>query len=337
LAEEDSAWKEILEDLFEEFLDLFFPELHAAVDWSVRPEWLDKEFQALFPHEEGGGRTVDKLAKVRLQGGEEEWILVHVEVQGESRAGFNERMFRYNCLVRFRYQRDVVSLGVLTDEARSFRPGLYRRRTAGQLLHFRFPTVKLLDFEGRREELERSRNPFGLVVLAHLEAKRARGEEERFDARFRLARKLYQSGQSRENIRSLYRFLEWLLRLPFELEMALREKVQAEIEGKIAMPFLATFERVAMEKGREQGREEGLQTGRQLGRQEGREEGLAAGVQKGLRDAVRLVVRTRFGEAGLTLLPPLESIGDLERLRSLLGAVGSVDSVEKLSALLASL
>jgi hypothetical protein len=29
----DSAWKEVIEKLFEQFLEFFFPELHAARVW----------------------------------------------------------------------------------------------------------------------------------------------------------------------------------------------------------------------------------------------------------------------------------------------------------------
>jgi len=326
LHEEDSAWKEILEGCFEEFLEFFFPEVGATIDWSHRPEWLDKEFQALFPSggDEDRRRIVDKLAKVRLLSGEEEWILVHVEVQGESEAEFNDRMFRYNVLTRFRYGKEVVSLGVLTDEARRFRPGIYLRRMPGQVLLFRFPTVKLLDYEGRREELKASRNPFALVVTGHLEARGAKSAEQRFEVRFRLARQLYKSGMVRENIRRLYRFLEWILKLPEAVELELQQKIQTEIEGKTAMPYLATFERIAMEKGREEGRTEG--------REEGREEG----VQQGLLEALRLVIRSRFGVPGETLIARLEAVRDVERLRSLAEAVGRAECIEDLRSLLES-
>ncbi len=30
----DSAWKEIIEDLFEDFLLFFFPDIHGDIDWS---------------------------------------------------------------------------------------------------------------------------------------------------------------------------------------------------------------------------------------------------------------------------------------------------------------
>jgi hypothetical protein len=155
---------------------------------------------------------------------------------------------------------------------------------------FRFPVVKLLDYEDRREELEASTNPFSLVVLAHLEARKAATVGERFDAKFRLARRLYNRGFEGEDIRRLYRFIDWILDLPDELEFELLDRIQGEIQGKAAMPYLAKYERIAMQRGREEG----------------------------LREAVRLQLELRFGQAGVELASKVDEIKDVVRLRSLL-------------------
>lgn len=41
----DSPWKEALETYLEDFFAFFFPAIHMEIDWSQRPEFLDKEFQ----------------------------------------------------------------------------------------------------------------------------------------------------------------------------------------------------------------------------------------------------------------------------------------------------
>ena len=63
------------------FLQLFFPEAHADIDWDRPCESLDKELQQIAPEAEIGRRYVDKLVKVWLKSGEEQWVLIHVEVQ----------------------------------------------------------------------------------------------------------------------------------------------------------------------------------------------------------------------------------------------------------------
>jgi len=91
----DSLWKGILEDTFEDFLRFLVPEADDVFDFSKNVEYLDKELEQLFPpDEEFKLRYVDKLAKVYTRQGTEEWVLVHVEVQGYIRTrtmGFTQR------------------------------------------------------------------------------------------------------------------------------------------------------------------------------------------------------------------------------------------------------
>ena len=76
----DNPWKDVLEHFFRHFLEFFFPEAHAAIDWSRRYESLDKELQQIVSDSELGLRLADKLFKVWLQDGQEAWILIHVEI-----------------------------------------------------------------------------------------------------------------------------------------------------------------------------------------------------------------------------------------------------------------
>jgi hypothetical protein len=68
----------------------------------------------------------------------------------------------------------------------------------------RYPVVHLRDFENRRKELEASRNPFAVVVLAHLEARKTKGKPARaFEAKWRLTRRLYERGHKKRDILGL--------------------------------------------------------------------------------------------------------------------------------------
>ena len=59
----DSPWKEALDVFFEAFLELFFPQAYADIDWSRGWESLDKELQQIAPEVEIARRYVDKLSK----------------------------------------------------------------------------------------------------------------------------------------------------------------------------------------------------------------------------------------------------------------------------------
>ena len=49
---DDSLWKAILEDLFEEFLRFFFPNADEIFDMEKGFQFLDKELEQLFPMQE---------------------------------------------------------------------------------------------------------------------------------------------------------------------------------------------------------------------------------------------------------------------------------------------
>jgi hypothetical protein len=103
----DSPWKEALQVFLPAFLDFFFPDVHADLDWSRGYEALDKEFQKIARRAKVRKQFVDKLFKVWLKDGAEHWLLIHIEVQGDREQDFPERMFNYNSAVRQLYNKVV--------------------------------------------------------------------------------------------------------------------------------------------------------------------------------------------------------------------------------------
>src|SRR6266446_4255045 len=106
----DSPWKEALEVYFRAFLALFFPHIHADIDWSRGYVFLDKELQKILPKAARGRLYVDKLVKVWRKDGREAWVLIHVEVQTQREADFPKRMYGYNTRIADRDHRAVLSL-----------------------------------------------------------------------------------------------------------------------------------------------------------------------------------------------------------------------------------
>jgi hypothetical protein len=94
--EYDSPWKQILQLYFQDFMHFFFPQAHREIDWSRGFEFLDKELAQVVRDAELGRRLADKLVKVYRIGGEESWLLIHVEVQSQEETDFPRRMFVYN-------------------------------------------------------------------------------------------------------------------------------------------------------------------------------------------------------------------------------------------------
>src|SRR5262249_7346940 len=125
-------------------------------------------------------------------------------------------------------------------------------------LDFRFPIVKLLDYVPRRSELEREPNPFATVVLAHLATQETRqNDTQRAVAKFALTRRLYTLGYDRQEILNLYRLIDWMVKLPPDMEADVWQQIrQFEAEGH--MQYITTAERIGRAEGRAEGLVEGI-------------------------------------------------------------------------------
>ena len=302
-ADYDSPWKEALDAYFEPFLALLFPTTHAEIDWSRGHESLDKEFQAIVREAEIGRRHVDKLAKVWTLDGAERWVLIHVEVQTSRDADFPERMYVYNYRIFDRYNQAVASLAVLADDDPHWRPSEFRQALFGCETGIRFPAVKLLDFASKEVELEASENPFSKVVLAHLKAMETRKDVvNRYVWKVRLIRGLYERGLGAKEVRELFRLIDWLMALPVESSKQFwtdLEKIQKEDK----MPYVSTPERVLM--------------------------------WRAWWKSIEGVLRIRFGNEGLALMPAVEKIYKEERLIALHDALIVAESLEDVRPLFA--
>src|SRR5688572_8734783 len=218
MPDDDSAWKEILDRYFEEFLQFFFPQAHRDIDWSRRPIFLDKELQAILRGAPRGRQYVDKLVKVRLRAGDESWILIHVEIEGSAGPSFTRRMQRYNVRISERYGQEVVSFALLTHAGARHHVEPYDYEHWGFRKLFQFPSMKISSYRGQKERFQRSRNPFALLVLAHLKREEAGGDDARkFSTKKELVRLLHERGWRRTDIMHLFKFIDWLVRLPPEL------------------------------------------------------------------------------------------------------------------------
>ena len=248
----DSPWKNALKRYFPDFLAFFFPAAHAGIDWTKGYTMLDKELQKAVRDATLGRRWADSLVRVTARDGKEDWILAHVEIQGQNQPDFPKRMFVYNYRIYDVHDRPVVSLAVLAEPfSAGFGEFAYERW--GCRMGLRYPVVSLAAYRGDPAALEASPNPFAVITQAHLQAQdTADSDTARYRAKLALIRSLYRRGYQRTDILELLRFIDWVLTLPPGLEDQLWTEIQSFEEEK-RMHYLASFERVAQQKGIELG------------------------------------------------------------------------------------
>ena len=264
-ADYDSPWKDVLDLFFEDAVAFFFPSAHAQIDWARGYEFLDKELQKITADAALGRRAVDKLVKVWLKTGQELRVLLHLEVQGQRETDFATRVYVYHFRIFDRFNAPVATFVILADEEQNWRPAEYQTALLGTKLHFEFSTAKLLDYADSWDELEQSRNPFAVVVQAHLTALRTRhNAQERLQLKWQLTRRLYERGFSKREIIGLYRFLDWVINLPTDLAAVYDNQLTA-YEEEQKMQYVTSIERRGIEKGRMEGRTEGRTEGLKLG------------------------------------------------------------------------
>jgi len=256
-AEQDSAWKDILDVCFEDFIEFFFPALYQDIDFTTPPEFLDKELQKIRGENSEGKRYVDKLVKVLSKYQEELWFLVHVEVQATREPGLAERLFRYNYRIFERYSKKAITLLILSDEEESYKPKSYTDYFHGMYTEFRFPSVKLLDYRENRSILQQSKNPFALAVLAFLRYIDNKGQPVKlFEVKKELVDLLFERGYTKDRINALFKFIDWIIRLPEQLDEKLEDKIKQE-RGDKYMAYVTSWERRAEKRGREEGIQQG--------------------------------------------------------------------------------
>ncbi len=294
----DSPWKDIIERYFQDFLQFFFPQAHGEIDWTRDYEFLDKELQQVVRDAELGRRLADKLVKVWRTGGEEAWVLIHLEVQSQEETNFAERMFVYHYRIYDRYKRRVASIAILGDERSGWRPTQFSSELWGCEVFFRFPVVKLIDYQQQWSALEDSSNPFATVVMAHLKAQATRQvSQDRFEWKLAITRRLYEKGYGRSDVINLFGFIDWVMSLPEALEQEFRLELQ-QLEEERRMPYITSVER--------------------------------SGIRQGLLKGIELGLELKFGSEGNSLKPEISRILDVNLLEAILEGLKTVNTLSEL-------
>ncbi|MEC4991450.1 MAG: hypothetical protein SAJ37_22170 [Oscillatoria sp. PMC 1068.18] len=102
-------------------------------------------------------------------------------------------------------------------------------------------------------------------------------------------------------------FIDWMMILPTELEAEFEQEL-TQFEEEKRMPYITSIERRGWEIGWE------------------------IGTKQGLLEAIELDLEFKFGSAGLSLLPEISQLENVNQLREILRALKTVNNLNELRA-----
>jgi hypothetical protein len=302
----DNPWQDIIALDFDAFMAFFFPKVHQLIDWSRGYEFMDNELQKVVSDAEMKPRLADKLAKVWLKNDPTAALYIHLKVQGQKDKLFEQQIFIDSCRLFERYGPSIISLAILGDAETDWHPKSYSYGlAAGSKMSFRFPTVKLIDYRKKWQTLEKSKNPFAIVVLTHLKGlETRRSAKKRFDEKKELFKALHEANYSEQQILDLFRFMNRVLSLPSRLEQQFNDfATQYKEDRKI--PDITSTERLEKEKGIQQ-----------------------TGALQKARDNVVEILKVRFKRVPQSLTKLVQAIEDEQYLSKLHKEAVLIDSLK---------
>jgi hypothetical protein len=174
----DRLFKEFLQRFLPQFLNLFFPEEAAALNFATL-RFVDKELVVNLPSQEL--RITDLVAEVETWQGEPEVIILHIEVEGRgalwARQTLPQRMSEYYALLRILRRQQVLPIAlVLLPNVGGLSWQTYSEELLGhELLRFRYGQVGLRDLsaEGYLQQLEPVAAALATLMRAESESRAA--------------------------------------------------------------------------------------------------------------------------------------------------------------------
>ncbi|MEK3901580.1 Rpn family recombination-promoting nuclease/putative transposase [Paenibacillus sp. FSL R7-0179] len=255
----DEAFKKLLETFFQEFIELFFPELDAMLDYS-ETRFLMQELLVDIVGEEA--RELDLLLETRYIG-LDGYILIHLEPQSYRDTAFHERMFIYFSRLFERYRKDhklIIPITIFTsDEVREQVDTLEMSIPEHSILRFQFLKVELRKQNWRR--FIDSDNAVAAALLAKMgyTTREAREVRREFLRMFIKLRTRLDQGRLAliMSVADLY----------FKPDRAQDEEILRELidhypeEGEAIMELMPAWKRWGYEEGKAEGIEEGKAEG----------------------------------------------------------------------------
>ncbi len=209
--QKDEKWKILISKYLKDFLSFFMAELNEQIDFDKGYEFLDGELNRIKIKSKSRNRRSDKLVKVYLKDGTEQYLLIHIEIQGYSEDDFSERMFTYYYRISDLHRtRNITAISVYTEDNQTFKPNSFENKVFGTEITYKYNTYKVL--EQNQEILKKSNNIFAFLVLAVLYSLRAKdNQKKKLKFKIELTKILVERNYSQDEITELFEFINLFL------------------------------------------------------------------------------------------------------------------------------
>ncbi|WKN45530.1 hypothetical protein [Tunicatimonas pelagia] len=240
----DGYWKEIITTLFEDFVQYFLPDVYQEADFSQPPVFLEQELQKLIADKRKKGKIFnDKLVRIILKDGSQQWLLIHIEVQSYAEADFVERMFSYFYRIYDKYGSQITAIAIYTDDRKDI-TDTFSYQLFGTEVTYRFNAFSVQQFD--EKELLASDNPFALALLAgkyHLRTHQ--DAEKRYSFKRKLVTLAWEKNYDRTKVVALLRFVHLIISLPETLETQFEQEFVKRLINEQEMELTKSQKRIA--------------------------------------------------------------------------------------------
>jgi hypothetical protein len=221
------------------FLTNHWPEWVEEIDFTHKPDFLDKDLKRLMPRGKSKNRSVDILMRVYLKNGELKTFLLHVEVQAYFDQIFPKRVFQYYYRISDLLQESIETLVIMIDEDPNYRPDEYNVQFGRTQIFFKYPLFKLLDNPPPYQD----NNIFSIVLEVAwyaLKQNMLKNDDDLATLKFRLIKNLIEKNVEDRKIYALLEFIN--IYLPFENpenDLIFEQKLDKIIDKDIIMEAIS--------------------------------------------------------------------------------------------------
>ncbi|HHW37589.1 MAG TPA: transposase [Bacillales bacterium] len=242
----DRLFKELIQTFFQEFVELFFPEQYAHIDFSHLKFLSQELFTDIL---KGEKREVDMLAETKLKD-VETLILIHVEPQSYFQKEFHERMFIYFSRLYEKYRKPILPIAIFSYNNLKEVPDHFAIEIPTfKIADFRYLQIHLIKMDWRK--YLRRNNPVAAALLSKMGYKR----EERVQVKIEFLRMISRMELNPATMELIYGFFETYLQLDEGEESCMQEEITKlpEEEARAILKLPNSYFEKGIKKGIEQG------------------------------------------------------------------------------------